>query len=129
MAPKAFSKDYLLDKLDELWVLRENMHVELDWSYECRLDQLKKKVMRQLIDPHEMEKQRLQYEFVYTTCVQNLETSHENLSVLQSTVEYLCEQSPYDHPSTHAHFQDVVDNLQLQEDGLHQVRDHIRACI
>ena len=34
MAPKAFSKDYLLDKLDELWVLRENMHVELDWSYE-----------------------------------------------------------------------------------------------
>ena len=100
MAPKAFSKDYLLDKLDELWVLRENMHVELDWSYECRLDQLKKKAMRQLIDPHEMEKQRLQYEFVYTTCVQNLETSHENLSVLQSTVEYLCEQSPYDHPST-----------------------------
>ena len=28
MAPKAFSKDYLLDKLDELWVLRENMHNE-----------------------------------------------------------------------------------------------------
>ena len=42
MAPKAFSKEYLLDKLDELWVLRENMHVELDWSYECRLDQLKR---------------------------------------------------------------------------------------
>ena len=49
--------------------------------------------------------------------------------VLQSTVQYLCEQSPYDHPSTHAHFQDVVDNLQLQEDGLHKVRDHIRAGI
>ena len=129
MAPKAFSKDYLLDKLDELWVLRENMHIELDWSYECRLDQLKKRVTRQLIDPHEAEKQRQQYEFVYTTCVQNLETSHENLSVLQSTVEYLCEQSPYDHPSTHPHFQDVVDNLQLQEDGLHKVRDHIRAGI
>ena len=77
---------------------------------------------RQLIDPHEAEKQRQQYEFVYTTCVQNL-------SVLQSTVEYLCEQSPYDHPSTHAHFQDVVDNLQLQEDGLHKVQDHIRAGI
>ena len=91
MAPKAFSKDYLLDKLDELWFLRENMHNELDWSYECRLDQLTKKVRRQLIDPHEAEKQRQQYEFVYTTCIQNLETSHENLSVLQSTVQYLCE--------------------------------------
>ena len=58
--PKAFSKDYLLDKLDELWVLRENMHIELDWSYECRLDQLTKRVTRQLIDPHEAEKQRQQ---------------------------------------------------------------------
>ena len=123
MAPKAFSKDYLLDKLDELWVLRENMHRE------CRLDQLTKKVTRQLIDSHEAEKQRQQYEFVYTTCIQNLETSHENLSVLQSTVQYLCEQSPFDHPSTHAHFQDVVDNLQLQEDGLHQVQTLIRAGI
>ena len=129
MAPKAFSKDYLLDKLDALWALRENMHIELDWSYECRLDQMAKRETRQLIDPHEAEKQRQQYEFVYTTCVQNLETSHENLSVLQSTVEYLCEQSPYDHPSTHAHFQDVVDNLQLQEDGLYKVQAHIRAGI
>ena len=85
MAPKAFSKDYLLDKLDELWFLRENMNNELDWSYECRLDQLTKKMRRQMIDPHEAEKQRQQYEFVYTTCIQNLETSHENLSVLQST--------------------------------------------
>ena len=76
MAPKAFSKAYLLDKLDESWVLRENMHNELDWSYECRLDQLTKKVTLHLIDPHEAEKQRQQYEFVYTTCVQNLETSH-----------------------------------------------------
>ena len=66
MAPKAFSKDYLLDKLDELWVLRENMHNELGWSYECRLDQLTKKMTRHLIDPHEVEKQRQQYEFVYT---------------------------------------------------------------
>ena len=123
MAPKAFSKDYLLDKLDELWVLRENMHNELEWSYECMLDQLTKRVTRHLIDPHEAEKQRQQYEFVYTTCVQNLETSHENLSVLQSTVQYLFEQSPYDHPSTHAHF------LQLQEDGLYKVQDHIRAGI
>ena len=98
-------------------------------SYECRLDQMAKRVTRQLIDLHEAEKQRQQYEFVYTTCVQNLETSHENLSVLQSTVQYLCEQSPYDHPSTHAHFQDVVDNLQLQEDGLHRVYDQIRAGI
>ena len=98
-------------------------------SYECRLDQMAKRVTRQLIDLHEAEKQRQQYEFVYTTCVQNLETSHENLSVLQSTVQYLCEQSPYDHPSTHAHFQDVVDNLQLQEDGLYKVQEHIRAGI
>ena len=60
MAPKAFSKDYLLDKLDELWVLRENMHNELEWSYECRLDQLTKRVTRHLIDPHEAEKQRQQ---------------------------------------------------------------------
>ena len=129
MAPKAFSKDYILDKLDELLFLRENMHNELDWSYECRLDQLTKKAKRRLIDPHELEKQRQQYEFVYTMCIQNLETSHENLTVLQSTVQYLCEQSPYDHPSTHAHFQDVVENLQVQEDGLYQVQKHIRAGI
>ena len=56
MVPKTFSKDYLFDKLDELWFLRENMHIELDWSYECRLDQLTKKVTCQLIDPHEAEK-------------------------------------------------------------------------
>ena len=129
MAPKAFSKDYLLDKIDELYFRREHMHHELDWSYECRLDQLTKKVTRQLIDPHEAEKQRLQYEFVYTTCLQNLETSHENLDVLRSTVQYLCERSPADHPSTHAHFQDIVENLQVQEDGLHQVEAHIRASI
>ena len=129
MAPKAFSKDYLLDKIDELYFRREHMHHELDWSYECRLDQLTKKVTRQLIDPHEAEKQRLQYEFVYTTCLQNLETSHENLDVLRSTVQYLCERSPVDHPSTHAHFQDIVENLQVQEDGLHQVEAHIRAGI
>ena len=129
MAPKAFSKDYLLDKIDELYFRREHMHHELDWSYECRLDQLTKKVTRQLIDPHEAEKQRLQYEFLYTICLQNLETSHENLDVLRSTVQYLCERSPADHPSTHAHFQDIVENLQVQEDGLHQVEAHIRAGI
>ena len=129
MAPKAFSKDYLLDKIDELYFQREHMHHELEWSYECRLDQLTKRVTRQLIDPHLAEKERQQYEFVYTTSMQNLETSYENLEVLRSTVQYLCEESPADYPSTHAHFQDIVDNLQVQEDGLHQVEAHIRAGI
>ena len=129
MAPKAFSKDYLLDKIDELYFQREHMHHELEWSYECRLDQLTKKVTRQLIDPHLAEKERQQYEFVYTTSMQNLETSYDNLEVIRSTVQYLCEQSPADHPSTHAHFQDVVDNLQVQENGLRQVEACIRAGI
>ena len=105
------------------------MHHELDWSYECRLDHLTKRVTRHLINPHLAEKQRQQYEFVYTTCVQNLETFHENLDVLRKTTQYLCEQCPYDHPSTHAHFQDVVHGLQVQEDGLRQVEATICAGI
>lgn len=129
MAPRVFSKDYLLDKLDELWALRENMALELQWSYECCLDHLIKKVTRHMIELREAEKQRQQYEFVYTTCLQNLETSQENLDVLKGTIQYLCEQSPIDHPSTRAHYRNVVYNFQPQEEGLLKVQAHINAWI
>lgn len=128
MAPKVFNKEYLLDWLDELWVLRENLVMDLDWFYKWRLAHLTKKVTRHLIDPHLAEKQRQQYEFFYTTSVQNLQTS-QNLEGLRDTVQYLCEQQPIDRPSTHAHYQDLLHNLQLQQAGLHQVQDLFRAGI
>jgi len=103
MAPKDFSGDFIQEWLDDIWELRDNLAMDIDWTYEMRLNQLTKKVQRKLIDPHEAEKQRQQYEFTYTSCVQNLETSLENLDGLRDTARYLFEQSPADHPSTHAH--------------------------
>ena len=55
---------------------------------------------RQLVDPHKAERKQREYEFAYTTCVQNLETALENLDGLRDTARYLFEQSPADHSST-----------------------------
>ena len=75
MAPRAFEKEYILHSVDDLWKRRDKLAEELDWLYECRLDQLTKKVTRQLIPPHLAGKHRQGYEFIYTTCVQNLDVS------------------------------------------------------
>lgn len=116
MAPRVFNQDYIEEWLDELWVLRENLSMDLDWSYECHLNRFIKRVKQQLIDPHKAERKRRQYEFAYTTCVQNLEG-------LRDTARYLCEQSLINHPSTHAHYQDILNSLQQQEEGLLQIQD------
>jgi len=120
-APRDFSRDFIYEWLDDLWELRDNLSMEIDWSYEMRMNQLTKKVQRNLIDPHVAEKQRLQYEFTYTSCVQNLETSLENLDGLRDTASYVFEQAPPDHPSTHAHYQDLLHTLEQQEKGLQLV--------
>ena len=78
---------------------------------------------RQLVDPHKAEWKQQEFEFAYTTCVQNLETSLENLDGLWDTARYLFEQSPADHPSTHAHYQDILYALRQQEEGLHRIQD------
>jgi len=127
MAPKDFSHDFIQEWLDDIWELRDNLAMDIDWVYEMRLNQLKKKVERNLIDPHEAEKQRQQYEFTYTSCVQNLETSLENLDGLRDTARYLFEQSPADHPSTHAHYQDLLHTLEQQEKGLRLVEEMFRT--
>ena len=78
---------------------------------------------RQLVDAHKAERRQWEYEFEYTTCVQNLETSLENLNGLRDTARYLFEQSPADHPSTHAYYQDILYALRQQEEGLHHIQD------
>jgi len=127
MAPKVFNREYLEEYLDVLWELRENISLDLDWAYECRLNRLCQRVKRQLIDPHEADKKRLSCEFTYTTCVQNLETCRENLEDLRDTVRYLFEHSPEDHPSTHAHYQDVLYSVQQQKKGLLHIQDILRS--
>jgi len=112
MAPRDFSRDFIFEWLEDLWELLDNLSMEIDWSYEMRLNQLTKKVQRNLIDPQVAEKQRLQYEFTYTSCVQNLETSLENLDWLSDTASYGFEKSPPHHPSTHAHYQDLLHTLE-----------------
>lgn len=82
---------------------------------------------RQLVDPHKAERKQREYEFAYTTCVQNLETSLENLDGLRDTARYLFKQSPADHPSTHAHYQDILYALRQQEEGLHRIQDIFRT--
>ena len=94
MAPRVSNRDYLEEYLDVLWELRENISMDLDWGYECRLNRMCEQVRRQLIDPHVADKQRQSCEFAYTTCVQNLETCRQNLEGLRDTVRYLFEQSP-----------------------------------
>ena len=47
--------------------------------------------------PHP-EKHRRGYEFIYTTYVQNLDISLENLMGVREVVKYLCERQPLDHP-------------------------------
>ena len=127
MAPKVFNRDYLEEYLDVLWELRENISMDLDWGYECHLNHLCERVRPQLIDPHEAEKKRLSCEFAYTTCVQNLETCQENLKRLRDTVQYLFEQSPEDHPSTDAHYQDILYNIEQQEKGLLHIQAVFRS--
>ena len=82
---------------------------------------------RQLVDPHKAEWKQREIEFAYTTCVQNLETSLENLDGLRDTARYLFKQSPADHPSTHAHYQDILYALRQQEEGLHRIQDIFRT--
>ena len=67
MAPRAFDKEYILDWLDDLWKRRDKLAEELDWLYECCIDQMTKKVTRQLIPPHLADKHRQGYEFIYKT--------------------------------------------------------------
>ena len=66
-------------------------------------------------------------EFAYTTCVQNLETSRQNLEGLRDTVQYLFEQSPEEHPSTHAHYQDILHSIEDQEKGLLHIQAVFRS--
>lgn len=127
MAPKVFKRDYIEGYLDLSWELRENISLYLDWVYERHLNRLCQRVKRQLIDPHEADKKRQLCEFTYTTCVQNLETSWENLEGLRDTVRYLFEQSPEDHPSTHAHYQDVLYSIEQQEKGLVHIQAIFRS--
>ena len=127
MAPKVFNRDYLEEYLDVLWELRENISMDLDWGYECHLNRLCQRVRRQLIDPREADKKRLSCEFAYTTCVQNLETTRENLEGLRNTVRYLFEHSPEDHPSTHAHYQDILHSIEQQEKGLLHIQAVLRS--
>ena len=101
--------------------------MDLDWGYECHLNRLCERVRRQLIDPREAEKKRLPCDFAYTTCVQNLVTCRENLKGLRDTVQCLFEQSPEDHPSTHAHYQDILYNIEQQEKGLLHIQAVFRS--
>ena len=127
MAPRAFNREYLEEYLDVLWELRENISFDLDWGYECCLNRMCEQVRRQLIDPHVADKKRQSCEFAYTTCVQNLETCRQNLEGLRDTVWYLFEQSPEEHPSTQAHYQDILYSIEQQEKGLHHIRDVFRS--
>lgn len=127
MAPTAFDEEYILDWVDDLWKRRDKVAEELDWLYECRIDQLTKEVTRQLIQPHLADKRRQRNEFIYTTCVQNLDVSLKNLMGIREVVKYLCSQQPIDHPSTHAHYQDLIENLGKQQDALQKVHDLFRA--
>lgn len=127
MAPTAFDEEYILDWVDDLWKRRDKVAEELDWLYECRIDQLTKEVTRQLIQPHLADKRRQGYEFIYTTCVQNLDVSVKNLMGIREVVKYLCSQQPIDHPSTHAHYQDLIENAGEQQDALQKVHDLFRA--
>lgn len=51
----------------------------------------------------------------------------ENLDGLRDTAWYLFEQSPADHPSTHAHYQDILYTLWQQEEGLYPIQDIFRT--
>ena len=127
MAPKVFNRDYLEEYLDVLWKLQENISMALGWGYECRLNHMCEQVKRQLIDPHVADKKRLFCEFTYTTCVQNLETCRQNLEGLRDIVRCLFEQSPEEHPSTHAHYQDILHNIEQQEKGLLHIQAVFRS--
>ena len=129
MATTAFDKEYIHNWVDALCKRRDKVAQELDWLYECRIDQLKKKVTRQLIPPPLADKRRQGYEFIYTTCVQNLDVSLKNLMGIREIVKYLCSKQPIDHPSTHAHYQDRIENLGEQQDALQKVHDLFRAGI
>ena len=127
MAPKVFNRDYLEEYLEVLWELRENISMDLDWAYECRMNRICEQVKRQLIDPHEADKKRLSCELAYTTFVQNLEMCRQNLEGLRDTVRYLFKQSPEEHPSTHAHNQDILYSIEQQEKGLLHVQAFFRS--
>ena len=101
--------------------------MDLDWGYECRLNRMCEQVRRQLIDPHVADKQLQSCQFAYTTCVQNLETCPQNLEGLRDTVRYLFEQSPGKHPSTHAHYQDILHSIEDQEKGLLHIQAVLRS--
>ena len=53
----------------------------------------------------------------------------ENLMGIREVVKYLCmcSQQPIDHPSTHAHYQDLIENPGEQQDALHKVHDLFRV--
>lgn len=127
MAPRAFDKEYILNSLDDLRKKPDKLAEELDWLYDCRFDQLTKKVTRQLIPPHLADKHRQGYEFIYNTCVENLDVSLKNLTGIREVVKYLCSQHSIDHPSTHVLYQDLIENLGEQQDALHKVHDLFRA--
>ena len=56
MAPRVFNRGYLEEYLDVLWELRENIAMDLEWGYECRLNRMCEQVRHQLIDPHVADK-------------------------------------------------------------------------
>ena len=61
-------------------------------------------------------------------CVHHLCAEPGNgLDGLRDTARYLFEQSPADHPSTHAHYQDILYALRQQEERLHRIQDIFRT--
>ena len=51
----------------------------------------------------------------------------QNLEGLRDTVRYLFEQSPEEHPSTHAHYQDILHSIEQQEKGLLHIQAVFRS--
>lgn len=84
----------LLHSVDDLWKRQDKLAEELDWLYECRFDQLTKKVTRQLIPPHLAGKHRQGYEFIYTTCVQNIDVSLKTLWVSERSSSTCARSNP-----------------------------------
>ena len=91
--------------------------------YDCRLDHLLKRVQKDLITPKLTGAYRGNYN--HTLGTQNLDISGENLRGTRQVIKYICQVQPMDHPSTHAHYQDIMNSLLHQQEELDAIQSVI----
>lgn len=119
MAPRAFDKEYILDWVDDLWKRRDKLAEELDWLYECCIDQFTKATNTTPLGRQASTRVRIYLHHLRTKPRRVPEKPHGYQRGRQVIV--------LDHPSTHARYQDLIENLGEQQDALQKVHYLFRA--